>query len=104
MTFLNILAGFIGLTIGLLLYIAVSLCVSTYRGHKLKRRVIEAVEALDLWDVIEAGDPLQSFPTFKAITAFLDAHNYSHCFYGRGGAFYLMQMLFEIMSKRKQSK
>ena len=94
MTFLNIFAGFIGLTIGLLLYLAVSLCMSTYRWRKLKRRVIEAVEALDLWDVIEAGDPRQSCPTFKAITAYLDAHNYSHCFYGRGGAFCLMHILF----------
>lgn len=103
MTLLNILAGFVGLTIGLLLCLAVILCASKYRWSKLKRRVIEAIEALDLWDVVDNFDPFQSFTTFKSITRYLDAHSQRHCFYERGGAFELMQMLAEIRSKRKQS-
>ena len=46
----QILSTFIGFGIGIMLYLVITSSVNKYLWWKLKRHVIEAVEALDLWD------------------------------------------------------
>lgn len=97
MIFENILAFFIGFSIVILLYIA----VDKYRWRKLKRHVIEAIDALDLWNKVNTIDI--KGVEFRAITMFLDDNKYKHCFYGQGGAFKLYYMLAEIRNEHERS-
>ena len=96
----QILSTFIGFGIGIMLYLVITSCVNKYLWWKLKRHVIEAVEALDLWDAMDehglTGD------LFKTITTYLDTHKYRHCFHGRGGAFWLALTLSEIRAKHEK--
>lgn len=94
----NILAAAIGFIIVLILYS----CMSACRWCKLKHHVIEAIEALDLWDAV-ITHPCLTQDMFHAITTFLDEHNYRHCFYEHGGAFWLMTMLVGIRIEHERS-
>lgn len=96
------LAFFIGFAIVLILYLVITYCVNEYRWRKLKGHVIEAIEALDLWDAVITRPGLTK-DMFHAITTFLDEHNYRHCFYEHGGAFWLMTMLVGIRMEHERS-
>lgn len=98
----NILAACIGFAIVLMLYLVITHCVNEYRWRKLKGHVIEAIEALDLWDAV-ITHPCLTQDMFHAITTFLDEHNYRHCFYEHGGAFWLMTMLVGIRIEHERS-
>lgn len=92
--------GFIVFGIGIILYLAITSFVNEYRWWKLKRHLIEAIEALDLWDAIKTH--VLTGDLYKSITMFLDAHKYRHCFHESGGAFWLAYALSEIRSKREK--
>lgn len=92
----------VGFCIGRILYLAITSCVNKYLWWNLKRHVIEAIEALDLWDAM--GEHVITGDLFKTITTYLDAHKYRHCFYETGGAFWLACVLVEIRSKREMGR
>ena len=95
----SILSMFIGFAITVALYLA----ITKYRWHKMKRHVIEAIEALNLWDTVSTHVPLPC-DAFRKIITFLNAHNYNHCFNEQGGAFKLFYMLGEIRRERVQEE
>lgn len=97
----NIHAFLISCVIVIILYIVFEHCRSEYRWRKLKRHVIEAIEELDLWDKVNTIDI--KGVEFRAITTFLDEHEYNHCFYEQGGALLLYCLLGEIRTEHGQS-
>ena len=94
----QILSTFIGFGIGIMLYLVITSCVNKYLWRKLKRHIIEAIEALDLWDAMD--EPVLTGDLFKTIVTYLDTHKYRHCFHERGGAFWLACALAEIRQSR----
>ena len=70
--------------IGFAIIVALHLAITNYRWRKLKRHVIEAIEALNLWDTVSTHVPLPC-DAFRKIITFLNAHNYNHCFNEQGG-------------------
>lgn len=98
----NILAFFIGFGIVILLYNVFDHYWAEYLWRKAKHHVIEAIEALDLWDVVNTPGSFNQ-DVFNAITTFLEDHEYKHCFTEQGGAFWLMVMLFEIRNEHERA-
>ena len=98
----NKLTFFIGFGIVLILYHVFAYCRSEYLWRKIKRHVIEAIEALDLWDVVNTPGRLNS-GVFHAITTFIEDHGCKYSFNEQGGAFWLMVMLIEIRNEHERS-
>ena len=95
----NILAAFIGFGVAILIYLAITQCVNEYKWRKMKRHVVEAIEAMDLWDSVNSRGLTHDM--FLSITTFLDDHKYKHWFNEHAGAFWLMHMLVEIRNEHE---
>ena len=98
---LNLQLVLISFLVTIMLYIAITSCVKEYRWHKLKRHITDAIDALNLWNKVNANDI--KYNEFLEITWFLDAHKYKHSFYEKGGALLMYCLLCEIRAEHENS-
>lgn len=94
---LNLQLVLISFLVTIMLYIA----IKEYRWHNLKRHTTDAIDALNLWDKVNANDIKSN--EFLEITWFLDAHKYKHSFYEKGGELLLYYLLCEIRAEHENS-